>query len=288
MKKFFFYFILCNTFLFSQNSDKILLSGSLINDTKIVNQKLLIDQNLNSSTNSKSRKTPILAGLISFAIPGAGQFYSESYLKAGIFAAVEVSAIVFAVIYNGKGNDQTEFFENYANQNWSAYRYANWTIHNASTINPDVDPNNYNVIDQNNNVNWNELNRLEGDIGNYYSHRLAPFGDQQYYEMIGKYSQFNVGWVQFGDDPTKSYVYGDPLVEQFDYYSTERGKANDFYTISKWAVVAVVSNHFISALDAAWTANSYNKKFNLNVSVKEEQIGFYKEYFPQLNIQYNF
>ncbi|MBK7103911.1 MAG: hypothetical protein IPH62_01325 [Ignavibacteriae bacterium] len=288
MRKFIFYFLIFNTYLFSQNSEKILLSGSLINDTKIANQKLLIDENLNSTSNLKNKKTPILAGLMSFAIPGAGQVYSESYLKAGIFAAVEVGVIVLAVIYDNKGDDQTEFFENYANENWSAYRYANWTIHNAATINPNVDASLYNVFDNNGNVDWSELNKLESAIGNYYSHRLAPLGDQQYYEMIGKYSQFNVGWVQFGDDPNKAYVYGDPLVEQFDYYSVERGKANDFYNISKWAVIAVVSNHFISALDAAWTASRFNKNLNLNVSVKEERIGFYKEYHPQLNIKYNF
>lgn len=161
-------------------------------------------------------------------------------------------------------------------------------MHNASTINPEVDPGNYNVIDDQNNVNWNELNKLEGDIGNYYSHRLAHYGEQQYYEMIGKYSQFNVRWKEFGDDPVKPYVFGDVLVDQFDYYSIERGKANDFYNISKWAVIAVVTNHFISALDAAWTASRYNKSLKLNVSLKEEQIGFYKEYNPQLNIKINF
>ncbi|MFZ1292352.1 MAG: hypothetical protein WAR79_19820 [Melioribacteraceae bacterium] len=288
MKKIFFYFLVCNSIFWAQNSDNNIFSGSLINDTKIVNQELIIDENLNNTSNFKNRKTPILAGLMSFAIPGAGEFYSESYLKAGIFAAVEVGVIVLAVIYDNKGNDQTQFFENYANENWSAYRYANWTMHNAATINPDVNPNLYTVFDNNGNVVWSELNKLESAIGNYYSHRLAPYGDQQYYEMIGKYSQFNVGWVQFGDDPNKAYVYGDPLVDQFDYYSVERGKANDFYNISKWAVIAVVSNHFISALDAAWTASRYNKNLILNVTLKEEQVGFYKEYHPQLNIKINF
>ncbi len=288
MKKLFLIFISVSSFLYAQNNENINLSGSLINDTKFVNQKLIYLDDKNTETNVNNKKTPILAALMSFALPGAGEFYSESYLKAGIFAAIEVGAIILAVTYDNKGDDQTDFFENYANENWSVYRYANWTLHNASTINPEVDPGNYNVIDDQNNVNWNELNKLEGDIGNYYSHRLAHYGEQQYYEMIGKYSQFNVGWKEFGDDPVKPYVFGDVLVDQFDYYSIERGKANDFYNISKWAVIAVVTNHFISALDAAWTASRYNKSLKLNVSLKEEQIGFYKEYSPQLNIKINF
>jgi hypothetical protein len=29
------------------------------------------------------------------------------------------------------------------------------------------------------------------------SHRLPPHGDQQYYEMIGKYHQYSPGWNDF-------------------------------------------------------------------------------------------
>jgi len=72
------------------------------------------------------------------------------------------------------------------------------------------------------------------------------------------------------------------------WYLNERGKANDYYNISKWAVIAVVSNHFISAIDAAWSASKFNKKLNINVSVKEENIGYNKEYYPQINLSYNF
>ena len=79
-----------------------------------------------------------------------------------------------------------------------------------------------------------------------------------------------------------------PLVEQFEYYSKERGKANDFYTVSKWAIIAVVSNHFISAIDAAWSANRFNKKLNLSVTIQEENLLFYKDFYPQLNISFNF
>lgn len=287
MKKIFLILIMINSFLFAQELSQNNLSGSLINDTKFVNQKILNSTKAKQVNFSMDRKTPIVAALLSFAIPGAGEIYTENYIKAGIFAAVEVAAVAFAISYNKKGDDKTDFFQNYANQHWSSYRYANWTLHNADAINPNIDPSNYNVI-ENGNVNWSELNRLEGDIGSYYSHRLAPYGEQQYYEMIGKYSQFNVGWEEFGDDPNKSYVYGDPLVPQFHWYSLERGKANDYYTVAKWAVIAMVSNHFLSAFDAAWSANRYNKRINLNVSVQEEQLGFSTEYYPQLNLKINF
>ncbi len=281
------YFV--QTILFSSNNfaQNNYFSGSLVNDTKFVNQQLIDSSKSNSLEIVLNKKTPLLAGLMSFALPGAGQIYSENYLKAGIFAVVEVGAILLAVSYDNKGDDQTDQFEAYANTNWSPERYAKWTLHNATSINQNIDPDSYVILDNSGKVNWQELNRLEGDIGGYYSHRLAPLGDQQYYEMIGKYSQFNVGWQEFGDDVNKAYIWNvDPLVDQFHKYSVERGKANDFYTISKWAVIAVVSNHFISALDAAWSTSRYNKKLNLNISIKEENIGFLKDYVPQLNIQY--
>jgi Family of unknown function (DUF5683) len=285
MKKIVLLTFIVSSIMFSQSKNNLYLSGSLINDTQFALTNL--QDSSESSKFNFSKKTPMLAGLMSFAVPGAGQIYTENYLKAGIFVAVEVGAIVLAAIYNNKGDDQTEFFENYANDNWSASRYALWTTNNLSSLNINLDANEYDIFDLEGNVNWNELNRLESAIGGYYSHKLAPFDDQQYYEMIGKYSQFNVGWIDFGDENTPYVWATDPLVDQFKYYSKERGKANDYYTVAKWAVIAIVSNHFVSALDAAWSANKYNKKLNLNISVEEETIGFYKEYYPQINLSYN-
>jgi Family of unknown function (DUF5683) len=285
MKKIVLLTFILSSIMFSQSNNNLYLSGSLINDTQFALSNL--QDSSESSKFNFSKKTPMLAGLMSFAVPGAGQIYTENYLKAGVFAAVEVGAIVLAVIYNNKGDDQTEFFENYANDNWSAARYARWTTNNLSSLNINLDANEYDIFDLEGNVNWNELNRLEGAIGGYYSHKLAPFDDQQYYEMIGKYSQFNVGWIDFGDENTPYVWATDPLVDQFKYYSKERGKANDHYTVAKWAVITIVSNHFLSALDAAWSAGRYNKKLNLNISVEEETIGFYKEYYPQINLSYN-
>lgn len=287
MKKIILVVLFIVNFLFGQE-EKSFLTGSLINDTQFVLSSIS-DTNSKFNINiSRTTKSPFLSGLMSFAIPGAGQVYTENYLKAGIFAAVEIGAIILAVNYDKKGDDQTEYYENYADENWNAERYANWTIANLNQLNNNLDPDNYNLFDNNGKVIWSELNKLESDIGGYYSHKLAPYGDQQYYEMIGKYPQFNVGWVEFGDDVNKHFDYGTPVVAQFKSYSKERGKANDFYNVAKWAVITVVSNHFISALDAAWSASKFNKKLNINISVEEESIGFYKEYYPQLNLSYKF
>ncbi len=286
MRKMFLLIVVsCQLSVVSGQSD---LSGSLNLDSKISfdkSEKFSKDETQNINDNKKS---PFLAGALSFVVPGAGEFYSESYIKSAVFVAIEATAITIGLIYDKKGNDQTDFFQNYANQHWSVERYAKWTVKNASSINNEItDVTQYKVFYSNGTVNWQELNRLENAIGKYYSHRLPYYGEQQYYELIGKYPQFNVGWDDFGDENTP-FVYGDPLTEKFHYYSEERGKANDFYNIASKAVIVVVVNHIISALDAAWSAHGYNSNLQMHASIEKYNTGFKTVYYPQLNLQYSF
>jgi hypothetical protein len=103
-------------------------------------------------------------------------------------------------------------------------------------------------------VDWGELNRLERAIGTFFSHTLPPYGEQQYFELIGKYPQFNQGW----DDAPANFDYGDPLTPRFRYYSVERGKANDHYATATTFVTIALVNHALSAVDAAWSAAGFN------------------------------
>lgn len=272
----------------SEVSSKDDLSGLLNIDSKISFDRSHMITKEETKNVNESKKSPLLAGLLSFVVPGAGEFYSESYIKSAVFVAVEAAAITIGLIYDKKGNEQTSFFQNYANEHWSVARYAKWTVKNASSINNGItDVSQYKVFNTNGTVNWNELNRLENAIGKYYSHRLPVYGEQQYFELIGKYPQFNVGWDDFGDENTP-FVYGDPLTEKFHYYSEERGKANDFYNIASKAVIVVVVNHIISALDAAWSAHGYNSKLGMHASIEKYNTGFKTVYYPQLNLQYSF
>ena len=265
------------------------LSGNLQLDSKIGFDETYVFGDEDNNLNIPSKKSTVLAGLLSFAVPGAGEFYTENYIKSAIFLAVEAASIVTAIINDKKGDDQTESFEKYANDNWDVKRYANWTITNAQNINPEItDVNNYNVFDNNGNVDWDELNRLESAIGGYYSHRLAPNQHQQYFEMIGKYPQFNVGWNDFGDDPFKPFKYGDPVTPNFEYYSGERGKANDFYNTASTAVKIIVANHLISAIDAVWSANRYNKNLSMKLNIEKFNLGNDYIVYPNLNVKFNF
>lgn len=287
MKKMFVVIFLLASVLYSQENPNGKLTGKLFFDSRITYLESAPNFKEESQSFEAHKKSPLLSGVLSFALPGAGQFYSERYLKSILFVVVEVAAITTGLIYDKKGDDQTISFQNFALSHWDVKRYAKWTVKNAASINPLVNVAEYNVFDINGNVIWTELNRLESAIGKYYSHRLAPFKDQQYFEMIGKYPQFNVGWDDFGDENTP-FTYGDPLTSKFLYYSQERGKANDFYNVASTAVIVIISNHIISAIDAALSASSYNRDLSISSEIKKVDFGFRTFYYPQLNLQYNF
>ena len=107
-----------------------------------------------------------------------------------------------------------------------------------------------------------DVSQLPGGIAQFYSHNLPLHGDQQYYELIGKYQQFYQGWDD-RDTTLRTYTQisqrlaGSPQARMI-YYSIERGKANDYYnTASAWVAVAIV-NHVLNAAYAALSAHWYN------------------------------
>lgn len=280
--------IICIAVLFSTSfsqteNPKLSLTGSLSGDTKIIQSNYEVTQKyeLNYQQNKKS---PMLGALMSLIIPGAGEFYAEDYLKAGIFLAIEAAAITTAIIYDKKGDNKTTEFENFANENWSAERYARWTINNLQQLNPSLTPGDYAVFNQDGSVNWSELNRLERAIGSGYSHSLAPFGEQQYYEMIGKYPQFSHGWSDSNPSDTDYHI----LSPFFKSYSIMRGDANDLYSVASTAVIVVYVNHFLSALDAAWSVASYNKSLAVSMRIEQQNLAGRIEFVPTINFALSF
>jgi hypothetical protein len=211
-------------------------------------------------------KSPWIAAGLSFVLPGAGEYYAESYWKAAAFLAVEVAAWAVAYSYDRKGDRQTRDFENFANQHWNVVRYARFSDSTYASATYDWFIEGRENLPPWEQVNWTELNRMERDIartpeGQYYSHTLPLWGEQQYYELIGKYQQFYHGW----DDADPSLSTYEQIVQRlaagntlFMYYSRERGKANDFYSSARTAVTLALVNHVISAADAAWSASRYN------------------------------
>ena len=269
-----------------------------------------------SSVNASVRglKSPWLAGIMSFAIPGAGQAYSNDYTKSVIFVAAEVASWAIHLSYAKKGDDQEVLFKAYANQHYSVVRYVNWTLDHLNSLTNGNTPNNQNAAyysqqiygaagpPQNPNavpppfsdVSWDALNGMEVDIANSgvqsgYSHQMPAYNEQQYYELIGKYDQFSRGWDDSGtltnpDDglPIQS------TSQRFYIYAAMRAQANDYYDIASTFASVIVINHIVSALDAYWSATRYNSALHASININLEATP--AGYIPvtQANVQYDF
>jgi len=285
---FFFSFLLLPGLLFGQNiEDKtLLLTGQLHTDSKIIINNYNQQQTV-FSDELPGRKTPVLSGILSAVIPGAGQIYNEDYWIAGIFLIAEAALITVGLTYDKKGDDQTVSFENYADDyanqdhNWSVVRYAQWLI-DYEGADPSIRTDNWDVDDTRlppwQRVNWSELNAAETG-----SHNLPPHGEQQYYELIGKYHQYSSGWNDFTGGANKEIIS-----PNFLFYSGERGKANDYYSTAKTAVIGIYINHLLSALEAVWGATRFNDDIALNIRVKSINVANRIELIPTLNFKYSF
>ncbi len=267
--------------LFSQENEKYYLTGNLSSDAKQLLHNFDEPTNPQILLSSQNKKSPVLAGVLSLLIPGAGEIYSEEYLKAGIFLAIEAAVITTAVIYDGKGDDKTTEFQNYADDyqnpehNWSVVRYAEWlNQYEGASISINSDES----LPPWERVSWAEVNAAETG-----SHKLPRHGEQQYYELIGKYHQYSSGWNDFSGAGNK-----DQISPNFTFYSGMRGEANDFYSTASTAVIGIYVNHFLSALDAVWSAAQFNNDLAVKIRLENLQLTNRTEFIPTIYLSYNF
>jgi len=251
---------------------------------------------INNTDVGVKKKSPFLAGGLSLLIPGAGQVYNGEYVKGGMFLGIETALWIFSSHFEKKGDEVTRIFENYADSRtsskpdwdinepdryrtkWDVIRYYEWTEQNKLKINPNGDFSNIQnalISDDKSlppwaRIDWERLNTLERAIGKWYSHTLPLHGEQQYYELIGKYPQFNQGW----DDATNpNFTYGDLISGNFKFYSEMRGLANNYYYKAKTAASVIIVNHVLSAVDAYFNARSINLKTESKVVSRQSPFG---------------
>lgn len=275
------FIVLLTSSLYAQQEVNYHLTGNLSADANQLLNNYVEPITPQVALSVENKKSPMLAGILSLLVPGAGEIYSGEYLKAGIFVALEAAVITTAVIYDNKGDSKTTEFQNYAddytntNHNWSVVRYAEWLnqFEGANIIiNPDVN------LPPWQRVSWSEVNAAETG-----SHKLPPYGEQQYYELIGKYHQYSSGWNDFNGAGNK-----DQISPNFLFYSDMRGDANNFYSVASTAVIGIYVNHFLSALDAVWSATQFNKDLAVKFRLENIQLTNHTEFYPKVYVAYSF
>ncbi len=248
------------------------------------------------------RSVPLALGL-SAVVPGVGQAYNRQWIKAGVALAVEVALIAGYVKWRNEGRDGESAFRAFAHRDWNPAQYAEW-INDYSVF---LELNHGGVftfeeivvpggVDFSNPAGWSETDRaavlgLFSDIrgaesqlfhpetGASFSHRLPGFGEQQYYELIGKYFQFAPGWSDYPDwivdseytdaiDPERSDAEGNKISvsPKFYDYARDHARSQDLLRRASKVTSLIVVNHVLAAIDAAVFARLHNNRLAARVA----------------------
>lgn len=212
-----------------------------------------------------SYRSPGRAFFYSLLVPGGGQFYTGSKVKSAIFLGVEAILWAGYFSFHGDGKAVEDEYVAYAEQYWSPVLYTNWLIEEVGIISDTL--------------NWSEGGRTQS-----FSHHLPDTKTQQYYEMIGKYDQFQYGWQD------TDYRRGDSLSSHRDDYLVQRDKSNDSFGKAKAAAIFSIANHLISAFEGALSAKKFNREQDTfsQLSVKARLARHYDERIPKVSLTYKF
>ncbi len=207
--------------------------------------------------------------IFSAVVPGAGQLYAGSYLKAALFVAVEATAWYMYAHYNQEGNDLEDQFHTYADAHWSEPDYWKWISQHSGIVYSEE--------------NMEALRDWEHE---HFSHGLHRQKDQQYYEMIGKYDQFNAAWDDAGiglldqawdtSNPDRS--------ENRLYYEDLRDESNQAFKRATTGATIALINHIVSAMDASYTIYRHNQK-QITTSMYLQQKRINNQDFPLLTLE---
>jgi hypothetical protein len=245
------------------------------------------NKNLNKSNEleNPNRKSVWIGAGLSALVPGAGEFYAKSFIKSAIFFGIEVACWSAYALYNHKGNVQTNDFQNFANANWDIRRYANWLKNQAFDGNEVINPNEPNLE-----TLRLEINQCEAQN---FSHTLPDWvtNSQQYYEVIGKYQNFQAGWVGADQILTKQN-YETTRLPIFETYAGMRDLANKYYNDATTGAMIAIVNHILSAADAAWSVSIFNKKLEVQTGMEIRSYitpyTYETKSLPTMKVQINF
>lgn len=234
-------------------------------------------------------RSPALAGVFSAILPGAGEFYAESYVRAGLFLALETALWFFHVQFLDQGNRAAKEFKAFADapsglndglSRWSAVRYASrlsqiFRDHpNAQLRNLAQELSTPARLEQIRNKDFRFLNAFERQAvfanGATFSHTLSPFGSQQYYELIGKYSEYAIGWDDF-DLRQLSNAFP-PASQHFLNYGIQRQEFNDILNRATTVSYFIILNHLLSVVDAVLATNEYNRRFKTTLDMAPDPL----------------
>jgi hypothetical protein len=227
---------------------------------------------------------------MSAVVPGLGQAYNKDWIGMAIFVAAEAALIIGYASAKSSGNDGVEAYELYANLNWSPVRYAEWLNAYSGYSGPEIGLPSLSDEELMHPDEWSAAQRAEIDAffndirqaerssvylstGAAFSHVIPYFGEQQYYELIGKYFQYAPGWDDYTYDPDADPRDVMPEDAKFYTYAIDHAAANDDLRRAKTLGALVIINHFAAAIEAAVVARLHNKRIRPSMSLLQGPSG---------------
>jgi hypothetical protein len=258
---------------------------------------------------ARERSVPLALGL-SAIFPGAGQAYNRHWIKAGMMAATEIGLLTGYFVWDHRGMELEREYIRYAHRHWSPVQYSVWLDDYRSYLEEHHGGHFAEVdltapgVDFSNPASWsaehrrmanaffNAIRNLERQLfhpetGASFSHVLPYLGDQQYYELIGKYFQYAPGWDDYSVwrlpdgsftrfiDPNMTDEHGNRLnaSERFYDYARQHERSNDLLRMSQRVASFLLINHMVSAIDAAVNARLHNERLQTSFAFGYDATG---------------
>lgn len=250
-------------------------------------------------------RSPGIPFLASAVLPGAGQLLNGQRIKALVAVSLEAAIITGYVVTRQNGLNAEDDFRAFAHSGWSPVRYASWLNdyreflideRSASITAPPVQivqgidmtqPSAWSAADRAavqqmfNQITAIERQAFHPETGAAFSHQLPDFGDQQYYELIGKYFQFAPGWEDYpawrgaddgflpSIDPELTGANGSKpnVSDTFYAYARDHADAQDLLRRASEISLLLVFNHVIAGIDAAVSAKLKNDRLSTNMGL---------------------
>jgi|WetSurMetagenome_2_1015567.scaffolds.fasta_scaffold00186_32 hypothetical protein len=252
---------------------------------------------INFAKNLKEYRSPKLAMLMSLIIPGLGQAYIKSWVRAGFYVLAEAAIISASVVYINKGKDRNNEAKAFADRNYSSTKmigYYNaldsFVKHNyyATTTNPDsaATAKMYDIYFDSAFTGAGFKGSADGKTQDFYrriesGEYIQGWNDCQ--PTLDEITSVNAG-ISLADKAGYKYLYTRyDSVEQtylvniqdktsgasiatasYGYsdslltYKRLRNQSNENYKTGTYILYAILINHIVSAVDALIAANVYN------------------------------
>ena len=204
----------------------------------------------------KKTRSPRRAFLFSALVPGAGELWAGSKMRAALFFGLEVLGWGAYVSWNNRGDELESEFRARADTTWNPWDYIAWreSRQARSTSKTHTLPCDSLFVQAPSTTPVPEV--LEGCGGTR---------TQQYYELIGKYDQFITGWKDVTDRNGNRVHFSEvDSAENFHSalrleYEDQRHESNKYLKRAGNVAGLIFVNHVLSAVDAARVARARNQ-----------------------------